>query len=431
MNPSPQQGILNRPPDHVLFVAVDCLANDPAEVRVAVEGLQQLTHHELRSQLDPMDATSDKTQVGPETGELGFESGYDRYHLTITVGFGATAYDKLAIAADQRPADLRPIPWADLGDVPLQPNQGDLLLQVCSDSLYVAEHVVRRIEEELSTSFQVLWVLPGSQRHTSRSGRVSHGEGRALIGFKDGSSNLDPKHAPEDRRLVFVDPADRTDLPPQTPPVDPAQPNPYAPASPVPTFPPLHELPGVEPDWTKEGTYMVLRASVIDMNTWDHQTLDVQEHTVGRFKVTGNPLGTNPDVAPTPPASTPDPDFTSDLAGQVTPFNAHIRKVNPRGPNDSLRRIFRRGYPLILPTTDGIKLGLSFVCFARTITTQFEFITRAWTTNENFPLPGAGHDRLRDVETVLGGGYYFVPPLAHPGQPWSWVVPVFDPTAML
>jgi deferrochelatase/peroxidase EfeB len=70
-----------------------------------------------------------------------------------------------------------------------------------------------------------------------------------------------------------------------------------------------------------------------------------------------------------------------------------------------------------------MQLGLVFICFARTITTQFEFVTRAWTTNANFPQPGAGIDTLRAFEHVVAGGYFFVPPLQHSTQPWSWALP--------
>ena len=61
--------------------------------------------------------------------------------------------------------------------------------------------------------------------------------------------------------------------------------------------------------------------------------------------------------------------------------------------------------------------------FARTISTQFEFVTRAWTTNPNFPAPGAGVDQLRSFESVLCGGYFFVPPLTTQCSPWSWAMP--------
>jgi Dyp-type peroxidase family len=270
---------------------------------------------------------------------------------------------------------------------------------------------------------QILWVLPGSQRHTSRNGRVSRDDGRALTGFLDGTSNLDPQHDSEDAHLVFVDPARMDDYPPRVPDLPPGNPNPYSPGSPSPVFPEdlaQPPAPGSEPAWTKNGTYMVVRASVVDMTAWDALTLGAQELAVGRRKVTGNSLNINPD-APVQPI--PEPDFSADPDGAVTPLTAHIRRANPRGPGDELRRIFRRGYPLILPTTSGLQLGLAFVCFGRTITTQFEFITRAWTANPNFPRPGVGPDAFRAFETVLGGGYYFVPALQQPTQPWSWILP--------
>jgi len=71
-----------------------------------------------------------------------------------------------------------------------------------------------------------------------------------------------------------------------------------------------------------------------------------------------------------------------------------------------------------------MKRGLVFACYARTITTQFEFITRAWTTNPNFPTPDAGVDAFRQFESsILSGGYFFVPPIEHGSQPWTWIVP--------
>ena len=102
-----------------------------------------------------------------------------------------------------------------------------------------------------------------------------------------------------------------------------------------------------------------------------------------------------------------------------------MRKTNPRGPEDAARRTFRRGYPLLEASGgDGLRRGLLFICFARTLTTQFEFITAAWMMNPNFPEPNTGVDALRQFEgQVLVGGYYFLPPLTNAREPWSWVLP--------
>jgi deferrochelatase/peroxidase EfeB len=415
----PQAGILNRPPDNALVAALELTATDPTAAAAAIDRLRAVVHAELRSDLAEEDPLTSKTEPPPETGELGFHDGFDRYHLTVTVGFAATAYDKLGTPPEQRPQDLIPIPWLQLGDGPDRTDNGDLLLQICSDSVYITEHVLRRVEHELAADLRVLWCVAGQQRHTSRSGRVNRDEGRALIGFLDGTANLDPQHNPDHAKLVFVDPAAVSTYPPQLPVVEPGQPNPYGGPQP-PTFPTdLRRPPAQEPVWTTGGTYMVVRASLIDTTPWDATTLGDQEHIIGRWKYSGNALD-QPDNDQIPIAA---PNFAADPDGSITPLTAHIRKTNPRGPDDPDRRIFRRGYPLIAATIDGARRGLLFICFGRTITTQFEFITRAWTTNPNFPHPDAGIDALRRFEHVLAGGYYFVPPLQRANEPWSWIIP--------
>jgi deferrochelatase/peroxidase EfeB len=416
----PQAGITNRPPDHAILAAYSLPTGDPTSTRSAFERLREVLHRELRSDLDDTTPSSAKDQPSAETGELGFTDHYDRYHLTVTVGLAATAYDKLGTPAEQRPQDLIPIPWPQLGDAPASTSDnGDLLIQICSDSNYINEHVTRRVSEELGDVLVPSWTVVGAQRHTSRAGRTSRDEGRALIGFLDGTSNLNPRNDTDDRKLVFVDP-DSINYPPQSPPLDPSQPSPYG--GPVlPQFPTdLRTPPITEPAWTKNGTYLVVRASTFDAIAWDKRTLGDQEHTVGRYKVSGQPL----DAADDPSAPIAEPNFAADPNGAITPLNAHIRKSHARGPGDEERRIFRRGYPLITAAgAGGLSRGLVFIAFGRTITTQFEFITRAWTTNPNFPQPNTGPDPLRAIETVLCGGYFFVPPITNANQPWTFVLP--------
>jgi deferrochelatase/peroxidase EfeB len=416
----PQAGITNRPPDHAILAAYSLATGDPVSTRGAFERLREVLHRELRSDLDDTAPSSPKDQPSAETGELGFTDHYDRYHLTITVGLAATAYDKLGTPSEQRPHDLFPINWPQLGDAPVSTtDNGDLLLQICTDSNYINEHVTRRVNEELGDVLVPTWTVVGAQRHTSRAGRTSRDEGRALIGFLDGTSNLNPRNDTDDRKLVFVDP-DHINYPPQSPPLDPSQPSPYG--GPVlPQFPSdLRAPPTSEPAWTKNGTYLVVRASTFDATAWDKRTLGDQEHTVGRYKVSGQPL----DATDDPSAPFAEPNFAADPNGAVTPLNAHIRKSHPRGPGDEERRIFRRGYPLITAAgAGGLNRGLVFIAFGRTITTQFEFITRAWTTNPNFPQPNTGPDPLRAIETVLCGGYFFVPPITNANQPWTFALP--------
>ncbi len=414
--PAPQAGILNRPPEHVVLAVLRITSPDPAAALATVEALRVIVHHELRSKLDPQDATSARDAPSPETGELGFADNYDRRHLTITLGFGRTAYEKLGTPPELIPQDLTPINWGQLGDSPSQPDQGDLLIQVCSDDLYICEHVVHHVEQDLRGSVELIWTLVGSQRYSTREGSTSRGEGRAVNGFIDGTSNLSPTKAKSDRALVFVDP-DRVAAYPQLPTPTPAGYN-GVPGSAFPTD--LRTPPSQEPGWTKEGTYLVVRASTIQMPQWDQTTLGNQENVIGRFKFSGSSLDltddpTNLDVPPT---------FASNSNDLTVPVNAHVRKANPHRPEDADRRHFRRGYPLVSGALDGFDRGLIFIAFARTISTQFEFVFRAWMRNENFPNQGSGPDRIFEFEkAVLAGGYYFVPALEHGAKPWTWMLP--------
>lgn len=412
-----QSGILNRPPEHNLLVALAFAGpavSDASAARTIIEALQQLVRAELRSDLDNQDPTTPKDQPGPETGEIGFADGYDRAHLTITFGLAKAAFLRLGVPDEDQPQDLTPIDWAKLGDTPaLTAEQGDLVLQICSDDVYICEHVLRRVEEELGDRLQVVWTQLGAQRYTTRQGRTSRAEGRALVGFIDGNANLDPRHNTEDAQLVFIDP-DTVD---SYPPLPSALPSGYSGAD---AFPPdLRDHPAREAAWVRKGTYMVVRASVQDIATWDDNTLKIQEDAIGRFKYSGAFL----DRADDPALLNEPPLFQQDQGNETVPVDSHVRKVNPRRPEDRPREIFRRGYPLVSAGVGGLSRGLLFICFGRTISTQFEFIVRAWMRNPNFPRPGAGHDRILAFDQALCGGYYFVPAVSDRNRPWTWVLP--------
>jgi Dyp-type peroxidase family len=428
MPSGPQSGILNRPPEHLLLVAFGFAGTrDQATSTAALEALRAVVTRELHSDVDQIGAATDKTVAFTETGELGFTDGFDRAHLTITVALSAGAFDALAVPAEKRPADLVLAPFAELGIEPAVAGAGDVLVQICTDSPYVAEHVQRRIEHSLAGQLATVWAISGDQRFTSRAGRASAGEARALIGFLDGTANLDPAHNDDDYDLVFVDPAK---VPGDYPPNPPAGPQPapqpgqpgYGSPAGGPTFPELRAIPAAEPAWTRDGTYLFVQAIALKVPEWDATTLGAQEQVIGRFKRSGASLDLADDDAQrnTPPA------FAANPAAPGVDVNSHIRRSNPRVvPEDAKRRIFRRGYPLML--ADGAsqtRRGLVFESFSRSTSTQIEFILRAWMFNDDFPVAGAGKDRLVEFfSNTICGGYYFVPPLAHRHDPASWVVP--------
>jgi len=441
-HPTPQSGITNRPPEHCIVGAFRLDTTDPVSTRQALDALKRIERSELRSDLDDQGPATDKAAPSPETGELGFGDGHDRAHLTITTCFGVGTFERLGTPVDQRPQDLIAIPAAPA----FPPVRGDLLdrhghrlvlIDVvgassatrrcsrtratspsrCAPTMpYVCEHAIRRVEQELAGQVTLLWTQIGSQRYTSRQGRTSRREGRSVSGFIDGTSNLDPRHTQEGRRLTFVDPESVAAYP--TVPVD--QPAGYG-GAPGTAFPAdLRSPPPGEPGWTRNGAYMVVRSSMIDTAAWDRITLGEQEADMGRFKFSGAFL----DLSDDPARIEETPAFEVDQASRKVAVDSHARKSNPRRPEDMDRQIFRRGYPLISGGPAGFDRGLLFIAFARSISTQFEFIFRAWMRNPNFPDQNSGADRLFPFQKqVMTGGYYFVPPIEHPGKPWTWVLP--------
>jgi deferrochelatase/peroxidase EfeB len=168
---------------------------------------------------------------------------------------------------------------------------------------------------------------------------------------------------------------------------------------------------------------MTVRVSTFDTTPWDDRTQNEQELAVGRFKVSG----ASRDLQDESRFLNAEPAYVANQGNVDVPLDAHTRKANPRrSPEDAQRRLFRRGYPVVGAAPGGIQRGLAFISFARSISTQFEFIFRAWLRNPDFPQQGAGLDRLLFnvlPETVLCGGYYFVPPVRKSIEPWTWALP--------
>ncbi|HEY4333980.1 MAG TPA: Dyp-type peroxidase, partial [Ilumatobacteraceae bacterium] len=229
------------------------------------------------------------------------------------------------------------------------------------------------------------------------------------------------------------------------------------------------------PDWTTNGSYMVLRrlrqdvagfrTFVAGMASAHGMSTDLAgAKLIGRYQ-SGAPLEVTGAVAADPASA--DPSLTSDARindfeygddpnGAVVPLCAHIRKAYPRdeptrdgGEEDTqTHRILRRGIPfgasLPLGTAAGDALaspqfpddrGLLFICYQTSIAHQFEFIQRRWFNDPNFPrrdsgvdpivstrdgqrsfvLPGGRPDHIALMEqfvTTTGGDYFLQPSLS-------------------
>jgi Dyp-type peroxidase family len=125
------------------------------------------------------------------------------------------------------------------------------------------------------------------------------------------------------------------------------------------------------PPWLRNGSFQVLRVLAQDVRRWRAATGGRDEDWIGRTR-DGDPL-------------------------RRTPPGSHARKAHPAaGFVPERRRIVRRGIPYGPPYDEDANAdrGLIFNAFMASIDRQYEYVQILWANREDFPGPGAGHDRV-------------------------------------
>jgi Dyp-type peroxidase family len=140
---------------------------------------------------------------------------------------------------------------------------------------------------------------------------------------------------------------------------------------------------------------------------------------MGRFK-DGTPVVRHYNASQPVPVPN-DFDYENDPQGQKCPFQAHIRKLNPRQKGIPL--IVRRGVPYgkrvqeprhnpslsQLPNQD---VGLLFMCYQRNIEEQFEFLQCLWANDPRLPdRQKPGVDPVSGQPGGMGAGEHMWPVL--------------------
>lgn len=313
------------------------------------------------------------------------------YRVTVTLGFGSRLFrnehddDRFGIDS-LRPRELKPMPHYP-GDAPgfdPEVSAGDLIFLISSDHPYVNVAIIRAIDHGYAcTHLRVKHIELGYNRPDTIEN----------LKFDDGTNN--PTNATPEReldKLVYVHSGDN------------------------------------EPEWCSHGSYLVYRKILEDLERWEKLTDREQEQMIGRRKKDGKVLTRH---STGPGKMVP---VYWDAKGRLDPNmrpNAHILKSQPRRPGpdftgtmDTDRRFLRRPYPFFSeqPQTGDrmgkLQYGLQFLAFMRNLGKQFEWVTRMWQMNPDFPFPGAGIDALyaNKILSTIGGGYYFCPPAPKRGD---------------
>ena len=294
-----------------------------------------------------------------DTGEA---AGHPASRLTITFGFGPTLFerdgeDRFGLA-ERRPEALAEIPPMRGDALKPELSGGDLCVQACADDPQVAFHAVRNLARIGRGTVEMRW----SQLAFGRTSSTSRGQetGRNLFGFKDGTNNLKAEDDGALGRNVWVGASEG-------------------------------------PAWMEGGTYLVSRRIRMLLEVWDRSSLDDQEKTFGRHKVSGAPIGRSEEF------DAVDLEAEGEDGMPLIPADSHVRLGAMGGES-----ILRRSYSY----TDGmdrdrgqLDAGLFFVCFQRDPRRQFVPMQRRMAEN----------DALNEYISHTGSAIFACPPGAREG----------------
>jgi deferrochelatase/peroxidase EfeB len=269
-----------------------------------------------------------------DTGEV---VGLPPARLTITFGFGPSLFGRPGTSSDRfgiaqrRPAELEDLPPLPGDELDPARSGGDIGVQACADDPQVAFHAIRNLARSGRGRVVMRWSQLGFGRTSSTSNTQE--TPRNLQGFKDGTNNIKAEDTDLLEEHVWV-------------------------------------LSGDAQEWLHGGTYMVVRRIRMLIEVWDRSSLQDQERTIGRERLSGAPIGGRDEFDIL--------DFTARRPDgePVIPSNSHVRLAAPDLNGGAM--LLRRGYSF----TDGLDrlgeldAGLFFICFQRDPRRQFVAIQR-------------------------------------------------------
>jgi deferrochelatase/peroxidase EfeB len=346
-----QSGVITPQPAAALIVSFDVLASE----RDDLERLFRVLTERIALLMKGGEAeTKDRKYPPPDSGLLGPKIFPD--NLTVTVGLGASLFDQRFGLAKVKPKRLEAMEQFPNDALDAKLCHGDVVLQFCSNTAETNIHALRDILKHTPDLLAPRWKIDGFlPPHTIR--KLGKETVRNLLGFKDGTANLDASDDKLMDQIVWVQPAAN------------------------------------EPSWTAGGTYQVVRIIRMFVERWDRTALAEQQTIIGRDKAIGAPL-TMADEHETPR-------FDNDPKGERIPLTAHIRLANPRTAQTDANRILRRGYNYSrgLSSAGQLDMGLLFVCFQSDL--QAGFLSLQTRLNG---------EPLEEYIKPVGGGYFFVLP---------------------
>ncbi len=344
-----QLGVLRPPMAAGAVAAFDASVGTSAEL---IDTLQTLT-----SEIERLMSAQPATEVGEirpplDSGAVGV--GAPPVGTSVVLGVGSSLFDDRFGIADRQPTELISMPTFR-NDFLVRPERsnGDLVLLIAASSTQAVAHALHQIVRVTQPSLKLRWVQEGYNDLSSPS--EGGAPTRNLMGFKDGTSNLDTTDDVVMDEHVWVQPGD------------------------------------AEPAWASGGTYLAVRVIRMLIEFWSTAALVRQEQIIGRHRDTGAPLGQSEEGE--------EPAFASDTENQAIAPTSHLRRANPRQANTG--RLLRRGFSYLDGADDSGTLdqGLLFLAYQRSLNAGF--------LSAQSRLDG---EPLEDYVQPVGGGLFYVVP---------------------
>jgi deferrochelatase/peroxidase EfeB len=348
-----QTGVTALPiPEQGMIASFNVLSKDRAGLKTT---LQELTD-EIRGLMAGKPPEVRDPEFPPvDSGILGDKPPAD--NLSIVVGVGASLFDDRFGLADRKPTELVTMPFLANDRLDPKLSHGDISIIFEAGHNDTVQFALRQLMRRTRSDLVLRWMVDGYARGIG-AGRASEAATpRNLLGFKDGTANLDVEDNGVMDRHVWVQPGDG------------------------------------EPEWAHGGSYQAIRIIRMFVEFWDRTQLVEQEALIGRVKVSGAPLGMSGEFD--------DPDYPEDPDGKRIPLDAHIRLANPRTPETDENLILRRGfnYSRGFDGAGRLDQGLAFIAYQRSL--QKGFLT------VQSRLKG---EPLEEYIMPVGGGFFFTLP---------------------
>ncbi|TFV61037.1 Dyp-type peroxidase [Mycobacterium sp. PS03-16] len=348
-----QSGITTLPiPEQGLLASFNVLSRDRAglaatlaELTDEIRGLMAGRPPEVRDPAFPP----------VDSGILGEKPPPD--NLSIVVGVGASLFDDRFGLAERKPRELVTMPFLANDRLDPKLSHGDLSIIFEAGHNDTLQFALRQLMRRTRSHLVLRWMVDGYARGIGAGSVEQATTPRNLLGFKDGTANLDVEDGALMDRHVWVGPGDG------------------------------------EPEWAVGGSYQAVRIIRMFVEFWDRTQLVEQEALIGRTKVSGAPLGLDGEFT--------DPDYASDPDGTRIPLDAHIRLANPRTPETDENLILRRGfnYSRGFDGAGRLDQGLAFISYQRSLDKGFLAVQRRLTG-----------EPLEEYIMPVGGGFFFILP---------------------